>query len=685
MNKNNKGDNSMKKLQPKNKDELMVLIIKAIHNIKENKGNYDANLNHIDVSLVEDFSELFSKRVSFYVDVEREEVILIDNTEKSKAKIRERLQYSNRSIDSYRAINLRFFGGDFSEWQFTSAKTLANFLASNERFNTHDLVLDLPQCEDITGLLYSNTNFNKKLIIRGKDIKCATGLLEKSVFNNQLTLNLPNLEDGSNMFKASHFNAHALHLKFPKLKIACNMFSWAKFNQKLVLDAPLLEDVSNMFSNNFYFNQPLHFNSFNLKHCACMFKNCVIASQITFEDENLLKKIGVPVSMFNNAINLENKHIAHNKFLKVKHFDIKFLSMFTGSKVMLSKLKLPYFESLIEKAIEKIELSKTTLDKTEVEKTEFGRTGEQGSEKGIDYKSDGCKEGNCKEKESEKKDSKNNVKNEREESKSEKECNDIDFYTLYNSLDQNKCFQDRAKDFFEKLSELDDFPENHEYENTDEGMVLNPFFKAFDYLIDFGVVSRMTGNGPIYDLVSDEQISSVIFSSTKNYLNQFNQLFEDERLFRLFIENNKGNFNIENQPQDTFSYKSEGQIFYVDPDITSIIKNKDEEYVNTETYFDKLMEELFYLKAFAQHDDGYENEVEGFAGFSLYMERNHLTGKEKDKIQQFFKHSTLLKHLQEKVCELSLTQSQKEKYGEIFTLYNIVMDKAVLKQNRILV
>lgn len=722
----------MNKLQPKNRDELVLLIIKAIHNLDENTNNYAADLNHIDVSLVEDFSMLFTRLERFCLNRETNEITLANNAIRGR-----KLGVEEREVELWR------FCGDFREWKFTNAKTLKGFLARNKNFNTHDIILDLPRCEDISVFLTCNQIFNKKLVIKGKNITNAWGLLKESSFTGQLELDLPNLENACEMFHSSQFNSHPLYLNFPKLKNSSKMFSWAKFNKKLTLVAPLLEEVDGMFSNNFYFNQPLYIDSVNIKHCAGMFKNCVIASRITFKDKDLFKNLEYyPTSMFSNAVNLGNEHITHNECFQGDGFIANHLDIFSGSKVMLSQLNLTCFENLLEKELSNIAF----LDNDSNNSNDNSNNNNNGNnsdnkdlENDVKIESDNANI-NALDVDLDVNDSnislnnnvKANINNDLNINNGDnvvtniKGCNnhnngymnidnnnnngndDISIGDNNNSqnivnqnispIDNQNLLTTSLNNIAQKskwLSTLIKIKELNEDKVVKDirknGSILHSFFKVFSpfnlessYVVTLSIFLREESREKFMSLTDEKRISRLILSSIENYLNQLNQMFENERLFKLFVANNRILSNLKNKNDSSNNdykiYKT-GHINTIEGPVTYTNEKQLKPCIN------RLIEELLYLGLFEDyfiHDekivsihDEIGREYREFK--STPSKKYHidfgLTNNELTEIQQFFKQSLLFNNLQEKMKELHITQKQLEKYGEFFNFYNIITQK----------
>lgn len=121
-----KEEREMNKLHPKTKGELQGLIIKEI----EEKGS-DVDLNHIDVSNIDDMSFLFYT----YYDIDDED---------------------NNQI-------LRSFSGDISEWDVSNMTNMDGMFRSAKSFNGDISEWDVSNVEDMSFMFCSATNFNRDI------------------------------------------------------------------------------------------------------------------------------------------------------------------------------------------------------------------------------------------------------------------------------------------------------------------------------------------------------------------------------------------------------------------------------------------------------------------------------------------------------------------------------------------
>ena len=114
-----------KKLHPENREELQDMIIAAIE-----KDGPEADLNHIDVSGVDNMNSLFS---------------------------------SYHGGDKYKRELLRSFNGDISEWDVSNVKDMSGMFCGAKKFNQDISRWEVGSVTNMNGMFYCAPNFNQDI------------------------------------------------------------------------------------------------------------------------------------------------------------------------------------------------------------------------------------------------------------------------------------------------------------------------------------------------------------------------------------------------------------------------------------------------------------------------------------------------------------------------------------------
>jgi len=138
-----------KKLHPENREELQDMIIAAIE-----KDGPEADLNHIDVSGVDNMNSLFS---SYH------------GGDKYK---RELLRSFNGDISEWdvsRVKNMRVmfcvttFNGDISDWDVSNVKDMSGMFCGAKKFNQDISRWEVGSVTNMNGMFYCAPNFNQDI------------------------------------------------------------------------------------------------------------------------------------------------------------------------------------------------------------------------------------------------------------------------------------------------------------------------------------------------------------------------------------------------------------------------------------------------------------------------------------------------------------------------------------------
>lgn len=121
---------------------------------------YKSDLNFLDVSLVEDFSDLFADVYSYVTmnPIEFEKFLSNGGDKKCSGVFWAKAL----TLDLY--INTSMFNGIIDEWDLRKGEKFSHmFKGSN--FNNHDLILDLPLAENLQ-CMFEGVNINKKIVLK---------------------------------------------------------------------------------------------------------------------------------------------------------------------------------------------------------------------------------------------------------------------------------------------------------------------------------------------------------------------------------------------------------------------------------------------------------------------------------------------------------------------------------------
>ena len=181
------------KYQPKTKEELVEAIKKEIYEVQgtEEEPNWEADLNNIDTSLIEDMSHLFSKE--------------------------------DKSFIGY---GLYKFNGDISKWNTSKVENMAEMF-KNSKFNQ-------PIGEwDVSNVKIMNSMFNN------------------SIFNHPLNnWNTSSVEDMNSMFAYSEFNQPIGNWNITNVWDMDEIFAYSEFNQPLNdWDVSNIDGIENIFKH----------------------------------------------------------------------------------------------------------------------------------------------------------------------------------------------------------------------------------------------------------------------------------------------------------------------------------------------------------------------------------------------------------------------------------------------------
>lgn len=247
-------------IKPKNLEHL----IKIIKNEIDDNG-YDCDLNHIDVSKITDFTDLFRKN-KYY-----EEISLGDFCgDISGWDMSSAVYTQGMFMDSV-------FDGDISKWNMSKVKQAIDMFRGS-KFNGDISEWDMSSLEEscyMFGYSVFNGDISKWDM---SNLRRAGSMFEGSKFTGDISKwNISNVKSMNGMFCNSQFNGDISNWNVSKVKDMDYIFQGSQFNGDISKwNTKMLKSIRSGFKNSQFKGDISKWNTLSLQRVDNMFKDCDI-------------------------------------------------------------------------------------------------------------------------------------------------------------------------------------------------------------------------------------------------------------------------------------------------------------------------------------------------------------------------------------------------------------------------